>query len=109
MSDENYEGIEKNMLPIFNSLVTSIFDGDFKSFLKHHPPVPEAQFDEAVSNLKPLGKPIKLEYLCHLVKLDRTKVLCKATYSETPEELVWDFNLIPDGDNFRLENMGFDK
>lgn len=109
MSDINYEEIDKNMLPIFQSLVHSIFNGDYKSFLEHHPPAPEAQFDEAVSVLKSLGKPIKLEYLCYLVKLDRIKILYKVTYSDTPEELLWDFNLIAEGDDFRVVNLGFDK
>lgn len=109
MANPDYGDIKKTMLPIFNSLVESIFDGDFKSFSKHHPPAPEAAFNKAVSILKPLGKPIKLEYLGHLVKLDRTKVLCKVTYSDSPEELVWDFNLKRDDGEFKLINLGFDK
>ena len=109
MFDVKYEDIEKNKMDMFIVLVNSMFDDDYNTFLKYHPPASQAQFSDAVSTLQPLGKPVKVEYLCHLVKHERIKVLCKVTYSQTPEELVWDFNLIPDDDDFRLVNLGFDK
>jgi hypothetical protein len=109
MSELNYQELGKSLLPVFNSLVNSLFEGDFDMFLKHHPPTPEDSFNEAVAILKPLGKPIKLEYLCHLAKLDRVKMLCKVTYGDTIEELVWDFNFKTEGDEFKLINIGFDK
>jgi len=59
--------------------------------------------------LKPLGSPIKLEYLCYITKLDRVKMLCKVTYSDTSEELLWDFNFRSEDGEFKLINLGFDK
>jgi len=77
--------------------------------LKHCPLLPEAEFDEAVSALKPLGKPTSIQYLCHLIKLKEIKILWKVTYSDTPEELLWDLIMIPDGSNVKLVGLGFDK
>ena len=109
MSDVNFQDLKENMLPTFHSLVNSLFDEDYDLFLEYHPPVPKDEFDRAVSILKPLGKPVKLEYLTHIVKINKIKMLCKATYSDTVEELLWDFNLVPDGGEYKLINMGFDK
>ena len=109
MSAINFQDLQKSMQPVFDSLVHCLFDGDYKTFLEHHPPAPELSFLEAVAILKPLGKPIDIKYLCHIIKPDRIKMLCKVTYSDASEELLWDFNLAPDGEGYQLLNMGFDK
>ena len=109
MSDAEFKALKENLLPVFIALVNSLFDEDYALFLKHHPPAPKTEFDRAVSILKPSGKPEKVEYLGHAVKVGGVKMLCKVTYSNTAEELLWDFNLIAEGGNYKLVNMGFDK
>lgn len=109
MSDINFQELGKRMMPVFHALVNSLYDKDFDLFLEHHPPAPKEEFDKAVSILAPLGKPIEVEYLSTIKKPNRLKVLCKVTYSDTAEELLWDFNLIPNDGEYRLVNMGFDK
>lgn len=109
MSDVDFRGLSEKQLPVFNALVNSLFDEDYDLFLQHHPPAAKDQFEQAVAILKPLGKPLKLEYLSHIVKIDSIKMLCKVTYSDTVEELLWDFNLVPEGGGYKLVSMGFDK
>ena len=109
MSDVNYQELGESMLPIFNSLVDSLYKGDFEAFLEYHPPTPKDPFDKAVSILQPLGSPTKLEYLCHVTKLDSVKMLCKVKYIDTSEELLWDFNFRSESGEFKLINLGFDK
>lgn len=109
ISDINFQDLEKRMTPVLLTVVTGHFEGDYKTFQKHHHPiVAEAAFQKAAAALKPYGKPVDVKYLGHLIKLDGIRLLWRVRYSDSKEELLWQFNIELDGVDERIVSMGID-
>ena len=109
VSEINFQELEQRMSPVLLTVAISHFEGDYKTFqLHHHPIVAESAFQNVASALKPYGKPVDVNYLGHLIKSERIKLLWKVTYSESEEELLWQFYIEHDGNNERIVAMGVD-
>ena len=99
----------QRMSPVLLSVAISHFEGDYETFQTHHDQlVPEAMFQNVASALKPLGKPVDVKYLGHLNKVEGIKLLWRVTYSDSKEELLWEFNIEIDGYGERIVSMGMD-
>lgn len=109
ISEVNLQELEQRMSPILLTVAVSHFEGDYKTFqMHHHPIVAESAFQNAVSALKPYGKPVEVNYLGHLLKSERIKLLWRVTYSNSTEELLWEFHIEHDGNAERIVGMGID-
>jgi len=107
ISDIDLQELEQRMSPILLVVANSHFEGDYETFQKHHDPiVPEEKFQQVASELKPMGKPVDAKYLGHLIKAEGVKLLWRVTYSDSKEELLWQFNIELDGIGERIESMG---
>lgn len=109
IGDVNFQELEQRMSPLLLTVAISHFEGDYKTFQTHHAPiVAESAFQNAASALKPYGMPVDVEYLGHLVKSERIKLIWKVSYSESDEELLWEFHIEHDGNAERIVGMGID-
>lgn len=109
ISDIDLQELEQRMSPILLTVATSHFEGDYETFQTHHHPiVAKAAFQNAAYALQSYGKPVDVKYLGHLMKKERIKLLWKVTYSESKEELLWEFHIELDGNNERIVSMGID-
>jgi len=105
----NLRELEQRMSPVLLTVAISHFEGDYKTFQRHHAPiVAESAFQNAASALKPYGKPVDVEYMGHLIKSDRIKLIWKVTYTESEEELLWEFHIEHDGIGEKIVGMGID-
>ena len=107
VSDIDLHDLEKRMSSVLLTVANAHFEGDYETFQTHHDPiVPEEEFQQVASSLKSFGKPVDVRYLGHIDKLERVKLLWKVTYSDSKEELLWQFNIELDGIGERIESMG---
>lgn len=109
ISEMNVQELEQRMSAVVRTVAISFFEGDYKTFQKHHYPiVAKAEFENVATALKPYGKPIDVKYFGHLVKLEGIKLLWKVTYSNSKEELLSNFNIERYGNDERIVSMGID-
>jgi len=109
ISDIDLQELEQRMSPILLVVANSHFEGDYETFQKYHDPlVLEEHFQQVASALKPMGKPVDAKYLGHITKAEAVKLLWKIKYSNSKEELLWQFNIEIDGYGERIESMGID-
>ena len=107
LSDIDLQDLEQRMTPVLLAVANAHFEGDYETFQTHHGPiVPEEKFQQAASSLKSFGKPVDINYLGHINKLEVLRLLWRVTYSESKEELLWQFNIERDGTGARIESMG---
>ncbi|GGX63909.1 hypothetical protein [Saccharospirillum salsuginis] len=66
-------------------------------------------FEEAVQNLKSLGKTTEVIYLGHLNKVDEHLVVWKVRYSDSQEELLWSLNLADSENGLVVNGLLFDR
>jgi len=110
ITDENAEFIGK---PIFEKIIQSHEKGDHKKLIQCFPElqnkITQDIFEEAVGNLKPLGKVLSKHYLTHSLKNDNHLIVWKVKYSRDDEDVLWNLHLSDDEKEIKVMGFGFNR
>lgn len=109
MSESDIVQLKSRVQPIFDTVLECHYTGEFNAISGIFPSLSSDVFDEAVSVLKPLGKPVRVEFLGAINKLSEVKCLWKVSYQNSDEELLWELLIDGRGDEPMLVGLGFDK
>jgi len=83
---------------------------DYKEYLKKFPEIEGREyFDEAVDNLKPVGRMKSIEYLTRLNKPNHHILAWKVQYEKEDEDLLWELHLAGSDGHEKLVGLGFSR
>lgn len=109
MSESDIFQLKSRVQPIFDTVLECHYTGEFNAISKIFPSLSSDVFDEAVSVLKPLGKPVRVEFLGAINKVSEIKCLWKVSYQNSDEELLWELLVDDRSDELEFLGLGFDK
>lgn len=109
MSESDIVRLKSRVQPIFDTVLECHYTGEFNAISKIFLSLSSEGFEEAVGVLKPLGKPVRVEFLGAINKVSEIKCLWKVSYQGSDEELLWELLVDDRSDELKLVGLGFDK